>query len=70
MVTILCIVFRVQRTFPNMESVAMLNEKYQYNGKKITKKTRMVVITGHGWVLFQGPVHTSKYGKDAFLDEK
>ena len=29
LVTILGIVFRVQRTFPNLESVGMLNEKYQ-----------------------------------------
>ena len=31
--------------------------KQQKNRKK---KIGMVVITGDGWVLFQGPVHTSK----------
>ena len=33
LVTMLGIVFRVQRIFPNMESVAMLNKKK--NGEKI-----------------------------------
>ena len=64
--SILGTVFRVKGTFPNMESAAMLNEKYQQNSEKNHKKIGMVVITGDGWVLFQGPVHTSKYGKMLF----
>ena len=34
--------------------------------RKSQKKIGMVVITGDGWVPFQGPVHTSKYRKKCF----
>ena len=41
--TMLSIVFRVQHTFPNMKSVAMLNEKYQQNSEKIGKKSSLMM---------------------------
>ena len=41
--TMLGIVFRVQCIFPNMESVAMLNEKYQQNSEKIGKKSSLMM---------------------------
>ena len=46
--------FRVQYTFPNMESIAMLNE----NSYKIGEKRGLLVMT----LGVQGPVCISKYG--------
>ena len=58
-------VFRVQCTFPNVESEAVLNEKSNNIGKKSGKNRGMVLTVGNdiGGSCFQGPVCISKYGK-------